>query len=470
MLCVPMRTQAKSPQPPAPAQLGGKLAGMSLAKQAFVLSAWPFLGQVLNFLVGSVDTALAGWLSVEATNAIGVAAYFGWLFGIVFMAVGNGATALIARAIGARHKRLANAALGQSILLAATSGLAMGVVIFFATPWLVGLIGLEGESYDLCVEFLRIYALAAPCAAILFVGSACLRGAGDARTPFVVLLLVNIVNVIVSMLLVLGPEPVGGHGVHGIAVGTLVGWVSGCVVTLVVLVRGMGGAIRLRLVRLKPRWDTARRIVRVAFPSLLEGLLGMWLANALVLKMLGWLDNPAAWGAHVVALRIEGVSYLTAYAIGAAAATLAGQYLGAGDPKQARRAMNLCWAGAVSISFVMGLLFIFIPQMLVSIYTNQPEFLEQTPPLLFLCGFIQIFFASAIVLGQGMRGAGDTRTMLFLTAFSTYAVRLPLVYFLGVYLGWGLYGVWMGLCGELMFRGLLFSARYLIGGWDRVEV
>lgn len=457
-------------KPTGPAQLGGKLAGMSLPKQVFVLSLWPFLGQVLNFLVGSVDTALAGRLSVEATNAIGVAAYFGWLFGIVFMAVGNGSTALIARAIGARHKRLANAALGQSMLLAAGAGVAMGILIFVTTPWLVALIGLEGESYELCVEFLRIFSLAAPCAAVLFVGGACLRGAGDAKTPFMVLLLVNIVNIVVSVLLVQGPEPIGGHGVHGIAIGTLIAWVVGCVVTLVVLVRGVGGAIRLRAVRLLPRWETAKRIVNVGYPSLLEGFLGMWLANALILKMLGWLNNDSAWAAHVVTLRIEGVSYLTAYAIGAAAATLAGQYLGAGDPAQARRAMNLCWLGGAAISFVMGLVFIFLPEMLVRLYTDQPELLAESPRLLFICGFIQVFFASAIVLGQGMRGAGDTRTMLWLTALSTYGVRLPLVYVLGVYMELGLFGVWLGLCIELAFRGMLFATRYLIGGWEKVEV
>ena len=444
--------------------LSGNLAGLSLPTQVLVLAIWPFLGQVLNFLVGSVDTALAGRLSVEATNAIGVAAYFGWLFGIVFMSVGNGSTALIARAIGARHKRLANAALGQSMLLATAAGLALGVAVFLLAPWLVTIIQLEGESYDFCVAYLQIIAVASPFAAVLFVGSACLRGAGDTKTPFVVLLLVNVVNIAGSVGLVWA-----GHGVYGIALGTLVGWVVGCAMTLVVLIKGWGG-MRLRIVRLWPHIDTSRRIVRIAWPSFLEGFLGMWLANFLILKMLSWIQNDSAWGAHVVAIRIEGMSYLTAFAVGTAAATLAGQYLGAGNPRLARQAMNLCWWSAAGISFAFGLLFIFLPETLVRLYTDQPELLAESPALLRMCGYVQFFFASAIVLGQGMRGAGDTRTMFWLTAFSTYVVRLPLSYMVGVMMGYGLWGIWVGLCVELAFRGCLFIGRYLQGGWSKVEV
>lgn len=453
----------------APRELGGRLAGLSLPRQVYILAIWPFLGQVLNFLVGSVDTALAGRLSVEATNAISVASYFGWLFGIVFMSVGNGSAALIARAVGGRHKRLANAALGQSMLISGAVGLAMLLIIFISAPWLIGVIGLTGESFDKCVIYLRITAVAAPFAAVLFIGSACLRGAGDTRTPFYVLLVVNIVNMLLSVMLVMAPEPIGGWNVTGIAVGTLVAWLVGSLLTVYVLINGWGG-IRLRWIRLRPHWHTAWRILRVGGPSFAEGFLAMWLANFIIIKMLGWLGDPAAWGAHMIAVRIEGLSFLTAFAIGAAAATLAGQYLGADNPDRAKAAANLCWAIAVGFSGLLGLVFIFFPEPLVRLYTDQPELLTTSPPLLELCGYVQVFFASAIVLGQTIRGAGDTRTALYMTAFSTYFVRLPLAYFMGVYLGYGLTGVWYGLCIELAFRGSLFTARYLQGGWQRVQV
>ena len=92
-------------------ELPGRLAGLALPQQVMVLAIWPFLEQMLSFLVTFVDTVLAGRLSVEATNAVALTGYVGWLAAMLQSGVGIGATAIIARAIGARHKAVANAAL-----------------------------------------------------------------------------------------------------------------------------------------------------------------------------------------------------------------------------------------------------------------------------------------------------------------------------------------------------------------------
>ena len=119
---------------------------------------------------------------------------------------------------------------------------------------------------------------------------------------------------------------------------------------------------------------------------------------------------------------------------------------------------------------VMGLIFIAVPHWLIRLVTDQPELLKLSPPLLRLSGFVQVFFGTAIVLGQGMRGAGDTRATLVMTAASTYLVRLPLSYLLGIYMELGLWGIWLGLCVELFTRGMLFAARFVHGGWQKVKV
>jgi len=208
-----------------PKALGGKLAGLSLRQQVWVLAIWPLLEQVMAFLVGTVDMVLAARLQPEAlaiaaNDALGIAGYVGWLMGMMMGAVGVGASALVARAIGGRHKRLANAALGQAILLALVVGFAIGLIVFVLAGVIAQLAGMTGQALDLCKVYLRIITLAAPMSAVLFVGGACLRSAGDTRTPFGVVVVVNLVNIAASLLLVYGPEPFGGHGVAGIAAGT----------------------------------------------------------------------------------------------------------------------------------------------------------------------------------------------------------------------------------------------------------
>jgi putative MATE family efflux protein len=452
-----------------PRELGGRLAGLSLKRQVFVLAIWPLMEQVLNYLVGLNDQILAGHMSVAATNGVGVGVYVEWLIAVVQMAVGVGSSALVARAMGARHRRLANAALGQSLLLGFGCGIGIGALIYVIAPALGRFTLLEGESLDACVTYLRILTLAAPLSGVLFAGAACLRGSGDTRTPFVVLVLVNLVNSGMSILLVHGPAPIGGHGVAGIAGGTLCAWVVGSALMVAALFSGWGG-LKLRLHRLRPHAHTMKRIVRVGVPNLAEALFGNWVANFVLMRVVGMLGNPAAWGAHVNTVKIEGLSYLPALAIAVAASTLTGQYLGLGDPERAKRAIRICWAAAVIVAGCVGLIFIAFPWPLARMLTDEPEILALTPKLLRIAGCFEIFLATYMVLAQALRGAGDTRATMVLMFISTFAVRLPLAYAIGVWMGYGLVGVWVGMCLELIVRAGLLAWRFRQGGWVHARV
>jgi putative MATE family efflux protein len=458
------------PKPQLEPTLGGKLEGLTLRRQVFVLAVWPFLQQLLNWLVSAVDTAVAGRLSVEAANAIGIAAYIGWLLGLLTMAVGSGALALISRAVGGRHRGLANAGLGQALILAVGWGAVVAVVIFGLAELIGRAAGLTGDSLTLATQYLRILALATPAAGVLFVGGMALSGAGDTRSPFWIMLAVNAVNIGLTLWLVSL-----GYGVAGIALGSAAAWVAGAGLTLGVLARP-GGPIRLRPHRLRPHGPTIRRIVRVAVPNLVDRF-GHWSGNFLVLMIVGYIavhdiggPGGALQGAHIVAIRIEAISFLPGMAFGVAAATLAGQYLGAGSPAMARRATIYCWAVGAGIMTLTGLSFILFPAAWTRLMTDLPELLELSPQLVRVCGFVQIGFGSYLILSEAMRGAGDTRWPMILSNVSTWLIRLPAVYLFGVVLEGGIVGVWYALCSELLVRGLLFVGRFLHGGWLEVKV
>ncbi len=460
---------------PAPLlELSGKLKGLTLTKQVLYLAIWPFLEQVLNFLVGYVDTALAGHISVEATNAIGVASFIVWGMSILQMSVGIGATAVISRAVGGKHRRVANAALGQAMLMSAFVGLVSGVLIYFSADAVAHFMELHGEAEAMAVLYLRILALSAPAASILLVGSACLRASGDTRSPFAVLAIINIINAVCSIAFVYAPAPLGGHGIAGVAWGTVIAWTIGAVLIIYMQTRD-GGTIRLRWIRIKLHWHTMKRIIRVASASLFESL-GMWMGNIFVMKMVGIVAisaDPiiqASQGAHIIAVRLEAISYLPCMALGIAAATLTGQYLGLGDENRAKQAAILCWKLGVVVMGLMGVMFLVIPTPLVRLVTDKPELLALAPTLLQICGPVQVFFATAIVLSNAMRGAGDTQTTMRLTYISIYLVRVPLVYLIAIVFEFGIIGVWYGLCAELTIRGLIFGFRFWQGQWTKVVV
>ena len=465
------------PDAPVAGELRGKLAGKSLPRQVFILAVWPFFELLLNSLVGVVDTALAGRIDAASLDAIGAGAYVQWLLGMLHMTVGIGAAALIARAIGADRPREANAGLGQALFLAAVWGVITAAAIAAAAPWIASIFQLPPRSHELAVIYLRWVSVGAAVGAVMIVGNACLRAAGDTRTPFLTMIVVNVVNVGASVLFTFGPAPFGGRGVAGIAMGTAVAWVVGSVIVVAVLYSGKM-PVTFTLPQLRPRWALNRRIIRVGLPSLIESS-GMWIGNAIIGGFVGILAARQAvdglMGAHIIAIRVESVSFLPGVAVGTAAATLTGQYLGLGDPDRAARATRLCWAVAASIMTLMGVAFLVVPGFFAGLLASgSGEDIERVrdlaEPLIRICGPIQVFFGTYLVLSQALRGAGDTKGPMMITYASTFLVRLPAAYLLGIVLGYGLVGIWLGLCGELVVRGGLYVWRFHSGRWRTIEV
>lgn len=458
--------------PPAQRELGGKLAGLSLSKQVWVLAMWPMLEMLMAFLVGTVDLMLAGRLdpqplAMAATDALGAAGYITWLVAMIFQAVGVGSAALIARAIGGRHRRLANAALGQALLLAAVSGVLITALLWIAAPWVGQSVGRGQQAIDLCTTYLRIVALAGPANAVLLIGASALRGAGDTRTPFRLMIAVNLVNVIASVGLVWA-----GYDVRGIAIGTALAWWSGAILIMVDLV-GVSearGGMRLRLFRLRPHAHTLKRIVRVGLPNLFEGVVGMWIGNYLVLMIVGKLAIDGIIGTHMIIIRFESMSFLIGAAIGTAAATLAGQYLGLGDPARARQAIKLAWIYASVLMSAIGILFYAIPRQLAMLITDVEQMIDMAVTPIRIVAPIQAFFATQMVLSGALRGAGDTRATMIITTAMVLFVRVPAVWWVAVKMDAGFNAIWLVLAIELSLRAVLFAARFLHGGWMRVKV
>jgi Na+-driven multidrug efflux pump len=369
-------------------------------------------------------------------------------------------------------------------------------------PFLAGLLGLTGEARDAMVLYLRIVALAAPATAILEVGIACCRGAGDSFRPLLIMAMVNAINLGLSWALagvdltrtsigadgapltrtVLG-NPFGFNlGVAGIAIGTMVAWYVGAASVLILLADGRTG-VRLIGRRLKPHWHTMRRLVAQAIPNFLETL-GMWAGNFLVLMMVGWMASPGLLGSHIVAIRIEAVSFLPGFAMSIAAATLVGQWLGAGSAKMAEKAAWVCASIASAFMGLMGGVLIIFSKPVTGLFTPQPAHLEMVPTLLVICGIIQVPFAMGMVFRAALRGAGDARVVMWLTWITTWGVRLPLAWILSgvdahvfgwtienpVPWEWGLVGLWWALCIELVVRGACFTGRFLQGRWKHKRV
>jgi len=388
--------------------------------------------------------------------------------GLLFALVGAGASAIIARCIGAGDLTQARKACSQAMALAVVAGLmATGAVLFWA-PLVTDLIRLGPATAATAVRFIKIDSSAYWIEAVTFIGAACLRGAGNTRTPMVVLGVVNMVNIAASWLLAFGL----GLGVNGIAWGTVTARYVGGIMMIVVLLRGFGG-LRCVPSLMPPEREWFKRIARIGGPAALDGTL-MWCGQLVFMMIITRSGQPAEadtlYAAHMIGIRIESLSYLSAMAWSIAAATLIGQNLGARTPDRARRCANEAVRQSVLLLSAMGVLYLVFAPQFFRFLSEDAGVIAAGVPALRALALVQPALAVLIVYIGSLRGAGDTAFPMIFTVIGMLLIRVPVAYFCGVVLKGGLIGAWMGMCADLAIRAVLMTLRFRTGRWATVRV
>lgn len=446
--------------------LGGRLAGLSLPRQMAVLAVWPLLEQVLAFCVGFTDLLISGRISdvdperVAILDAMGLGGYVAWFFNILQGAVATGVMALVSRATGAGDHPLAKRGLGQGLWLGVAAGTISLLALYFGIPALIRAVGLSPDAARHAEAYLRVLAISGPVSGALFAVNAALRGAGDTRTPFVGMCVVNGVNMAVSWILALEV----GMGVSGIAWGTVAGWVAGLATVSLLLAR-RSGALSWSLAGLRPHRETMGRIVRVGAPQSLE-IAFMWGIHAYGIHVIATLPGEGNLGAHILAIRVESMSFLPGWAIATAGAALVGQYLGAGSKEMAVRSVRLCWKVAALLMGVIGVFFVFGRDALISLMAPGSELhREIASPLVLICAVAQPFFATCIILKTSMRGAGATGTVMRWSFGSMIFHRIGLLWLLGGQPWFDLRVVWIIFSLDLVTQAVVFARVHFRGKW-----
>jgi len=448
------------------------LPGGSISRQVWVL-ALPMLGeQIGSFLVGMVDVWLAGWLSKEATGAVGTGGYMSWFTMLAFTLVSTGAAALVARCFGARDFRTAKRALNQSLVLALLLGVPVSVLVYVLAPPMADLFSQTDAARGLFTTYVRIDALGYAAFGALLICGAVLRAAGDTRSPMLIMLAVNVLNPLVSAALVFGWLGLPRLGVTGIALGTVAArWLGGGLIILV-LARGLHG-LRLEWRELWPDAAILRRILRVGLPAAGDAGL-LWAGQLFFLLIIVHTATGDAstvnYAAHMIAMRMEAISYLPAVAWATAGATLVGQYLGAGSKQLAARSGHVAALQTAGLTTLIGLSFFTLAELIFRGMSNDPAVWAVGTPAFRLLAFIQPFLGVAIVYTAVLRGAGDTRVTMVFSLIGSFLLRIPVAYLCGIVLGGGLIGAWIGMWADNLAKCLLGLGRFLHGGWQRVKV
>jgi putative MATE family efflux protein len=426
--------------------------------------AWPsVMEQSLITVVGLVDTYIVGHLGADAIAAVGLGTtILNWVSALL-VAVGVGTTAVVAREVGAKRQEEANIVSGQGLLIVFIIGAVLSFISFAFAPSIIGIFGGEASVQAQGVAWLRAASPAFLFVGIMVVGNAALRGAGDTRTPLMIMLVSNTLTIVLAWFL----TRTLNWGVSGNGTAVTLGYVVGAALSLAALFYPRG-AVTVSLSHLVPDRAYIERILNIGLPAGGEQiLLQSALAYSAVL-ITGY--GTAAYAAHQIVLRLAALSYLPGWGFSIAATTLVGQELGANNPQGARSASASALIYAILIMSGMGIVLFIFDEAIIRIFTDDLNVIKEGAIAMRISALIQPIMAYSFVHGGSLRGAGDTRTTMLVTMSSSWGLRIVFTYLLGTVFGFGLLGAWIAIGIDFVLRGLLFSARWRGGKWATITV
>lgn len=446
----------------------GVAAAPSMERRVLSLAA-PVIGEnLLETLLAVVDTLLVARLGAEAVAGVGLAAQVMWFLIAALSAVAIGTTVLVAQAAGGQDWERARQLARQGVVWGVLLSVPLGLAGLLFSGSVVGLFGAEPAVAEIATAYLHISIGTAMVLVVLFIAGGILRGVGDSRTPMLGALVANVVNVALAYLLIFGHLGFPALGAVGSAWAALIGRLVAVSFVLVVLWHGRKGlALRGRR-GWWPRWASARPMITLGIPAAFEQIL---VASAFMMftALSSHLGTDVLAGQRIV-VNVLMLSFLPGFGFALAATALVGQSIGGGRPDEAMGAALVARRWAVLWMSTIGLAVFVLAEPAVRFFTDDPGVVAQAMLGLRVIALAQPFWAVGIVAGGALRGSGDTRTPMLITAGGFWsAVALA---YLGVNgLALGNLALWAGLAlpapamavvGWLSARNRLPRARALV--------
>ena len=438
-----------------------------------VLSIPAIMAQMSNIIMEYIDAAMVGSLGAHATASIGLVATSTWLLWGLLSSASTGFAVQVAHRTGAGDNDGARSVVRQAL----TATVLFGVAVAAAAAAVSGMVpvwlgGEESIVEDAAIYF-RIFVLSLPVLQILSLSGAMLRCSGNILVPSVTNVAMCVLDLAFNFFLIFPTRTVAfagteftvwgaGLGVKGAALGTAAASAIGAATMLWYMwfrsrelrLAGSHGSFRIRR-------ETMRKALKIAAPIGVERLLfcGAYITTTVIVAPLGAI----AIAAHSLAVTAESLCYMPGYGIGDAATTVIGQSIGAGRLELTRRFGRMTvWTG-IGVMTVMGAVMYCAAPLMMGFITPVEAIRTAGVEILRIEAFAEPMYAASIVAYGAFVGAGDTFIPCCMNLGSMWAVRLTLAALLAPTLG--LKGVWIAMCIELCFRGVIFLWRLYGERW-----
>ena len=408
----------------------------SLLPTVFALALPTMLEQLMHTAVQYVDTAMVGSLGTQASAAVGSTSTVGWLVGSSLSALGVGFLSYIARSMGAKDEQKCRRASAQAVLAVLVGGILFTVLTLALAPVVPVLMQVDPDIRDTAATYFFILYTPMLFRAASIIFGAVLRGAGDTKTPMRVGILVNIINVVLNFLLIYPTRtvqlpwfggdklplfiPGAGWGVIGAAVASAVAFAVGGIAITVAVWRHP--VISPRGQKLRPDREILRPCLKVAMPNMAQRF-ATSLGYVVFASMINSLGDVST-AAHGFANTVESAFYIPGYGMQAAAATLAGNCVGAKDKGKLKDLGRLMLFCEVLLMILSGGLLFLLAEPMMRIFSSDPRVIALGKTVLRMVALSEPFYGVTIITEGMMQGVGNTKIPFVFNVIGMWGMRI----------------------------------------------
>lgn len=442
---------------------------MLIRKNVLKLAIPIVVEQTFVMLLGVCNTMMAGHIGEEAVSAIGMVDSINMLFISFFAALSVGATVVVAQQIGQGQSKKANETAKQAIM----SGIIVsGIITLFLWVFRVPIINLLYGSAEELVKldaklYIEFTLLTYPFIAVEQISNGILRGTGDTKTPMIITMFMNVVNIILGYILIYGLDvfDIPSLGIMGAAIAIAIARTIGTIVIIMVLFRGNRNIKISKIYPFKFDMKIQKDIFNIGIPAGMEQVI--FQTGKLIVQIFIVTMGTASIAANAIGMSISQIINVPGNAFCLAATTLVGQYVGKNDIKGAKSILMYLVKFTTFCLVTIGILFVPIAEWLAGLYTNEPEVIRLTAILIKSNSIALLAWGISFVLSAGLKGAGDTRYTMVTAFIGMWVFRICLGYILGILCGIGVLGIWIAMYTDWIVRGIMYLIRLRGVKWIR---
>ena len=425
----------------------------SILYELITLSIPTILEEVMSTLLQYVDTAMVGHLGQQATASVSTTTTVTWLVHSIPYSIAIAVMALAAKAYGARDHALVRKIVSQSFLLTLVVGIVLTVVCMALSPFIP--IWMNAEQAVQGPASLYFFIISIP---LIFrtadaVFGAVIRATKDTKTPMLVNLVANIINIALNALLIYGLH----WGVTGAAIASAVSFAFSGVI-MMVLAWKKGWFVPERKMF---RWDKPilRETARISLPALgtsVVSCMGYVVFAGMVSGM-----GTMIFAAHSIAVMAEQLFYIPGYGLRVATSSLVGNAIGEGDRKKQLETETCSILLTVGGMVVSGLILYLTSNPLMTFFTSDLNVAVLGAEMLRIVALTEPFFGLMIVIEGIFYGQGKSKGIFVIESISMWGIRILFTYLVIHVWGLGLREVWYCMIADNVFKALSLLTVYL---------